>query len=171
MFLFVFHHYSIAGVLTLVPVARIIIVTLSLFNNASERRQTLQFGIPWSVLAFSICGTFSVTASFVLISVIWYDRKQKWRLLLKMTKRLDADIDEQLKDFNIARLYPEVGDNMEEVYCDVHIAESESAAHKTDEDDNIYIEQTAQNCSENINTDKRNVEIIEFELTELGKRH
>ena len=117
-------YLCVTGVFTLVPVTRVMIVSVDTFSNNSERTQTLKMGFPWSLLAFSVCGVFSMIAAFGLISVTWYDRKQKWRLLVQRTKHLDADIDEHLKDSNIARLYsePECVENM---YCEVYTSPSD----------------------------------------------
>ena len=158
-------YLCVTGVLTTVPVTRIIIVSIDTFRINSEGTQTLKMGFPWSVLAFSVSGVFSMIAAFGLISVTWYDRKQKWRLQIQMTKYFDAELEEHLKDSNVARLYSEP-ERVESMYCDVYTSPSDQFEHKSNEDQSNTKDEQREKRRTALGT--RRVETIE--ITNISER-
>lgn len=122
--------FTASGVLALVPVTRVMIVTFDLLSSAKQQHRTLTLSIPWSVLTFGAGALFSMIASFTLISVTWYGRKQKWRLLLKRTKHFDHEMAIRLHPDNVAKLYAaEEGELVAEVYVEsAETADEESKA-------------------------------------------
>ena len=143
------------------------IVSVDTFRNDSEGPQALKTRFQWSLLAFSVCGAFSMIAAFGLISVTWYDRKQKWRLLVQMTKHLDAEFDEDLNDLNVARSYSEP-DRVENMYCEVYTSPSDQTEHKSNEDQSNTKDEQKEKRHPALDT--RRVETIEIELTDISER-
>lgn len=129
--------YIASGVLALVPVTRVMIVTVDLLSSAKQQHRTLTLSIPWSVLTFGAGALFSMIASFTLISVTWYGRKQKWRLLLKRTKHFDHEIAIRLHPDNVAKLYAaEDG----ELVADVYVESAEKADQESKADCQVFLE-------------------------------
>ena len=159
---------SFTGVFTLVPVTRMMIVSVDAFKRGDEVTQAVKMELPWSLIAFSVCGVFSMMAAFVLISVTWYDRKERWRLLVRMTKQFEIELDEHLNDANIAKVYSE-SNREESVYCDVGGSQVDLADQISDE----------RHCGseDKINDNRDSMkgtlciqETIEIELTDMSER-
>ena len=142
------------------------IVSIDAFKSNSEVTQTVKMGLSSSLVAFSVCGVFSMIAAFALISVTWYDRKHKWRLFVRMTKQFDTDLNDRLNDANIAKVYSDP-ERVESIYNDGRSSPMNLTKHKSDEDHGESDDE--QNAKDSL-LGTRCVETIEIELTDMSER-